>query len=183
MAPAKDPAKDRLSRVVKFAQTEADQQLWQAIEKAIEQKTYGSFSDLCKHALQQLLFAEAAPSSPQPHPAPKPSNPEPSNPEPPSPELLQLRQQMQALQLQVARLSGAIGMKQTLSLSKLEQQSARLEQQMHEQIGQLIDRLNDLETRLLAQPVSVTPLEPTPLEPSAEPDPLLARLGPLLEDF
>lgn len=149
---------EKLSRVVKFAQTAADQQLVQAIEQALEQQRYDNFSDLCKQALQQLLFSSV----------PSPSLSSPSLP--PNPELKELRQQVQTLQMQVAQLSGAVSMHQTLSLSKLEQQ-------MQEQMQQMQARLTQVEARIDTSPPAPPNIQ---LE---EPDPLLARLAPLLEDF
>jgi hypothetical protein len=43
-------------RVVRFAQTEADQTLLQAVEAALERQFHGNFSALCKQALRQFLL-------------------------------------------------------------------------------------------------------------------------------
>jgi hypothetical protein len=48
-------------RVVRFAQTEADQALLQAVETALEQQFHGNFSALCKQALRQFLLPDQAP--------------------------------------------------------------------------------------------------------------------------
>jgi hypothetical protein len=44
--------------VVRFAQTEADRALLQAIEEALEQQFYGNFSALCKQAIRHFLLPD-----------------------------------------------------------------------------------------------------------------------------
>jgi Arc/MetJ-type ribon-helix-helix transcriptional regulator len=164
MSSSKDVSKDKFSQVVKFAQTESDQALKQAIEQALGAGKYHSFSELCKQALQQLLLASPAPTV--------------------DVTMLQnqvgtLQKQMRSLQMQLARLEGAVGMQQKLSLGTLEQQFAQLEERLMQQTTQLSDRLDQLESHV--------PSQNTPAEPEEAPprdlDPLLTRLAPLLEDF
>jgi hypothetical protein len=47
-----------IRRVVRFAQTDADQALLQAVEEALESQFHGNFSALCKQALRHLLLPE-----------------------------------------------------------------------------------------------------------------------------
>lgn len=138
--------KDKSSRVVRFAQTEADLELLRAIDSALESQSYSSFSDLCKQALHDFLLS----------------------PKPTSDAGATLHQQLIALQLQVARLEGAAQAWQSCPIGRLEQQ-----------LTQLGDRLEQLELKAESQTVSAS----EPESPATEPDPLLMRLGPLLEDF
>jgi hypothetical protein len=47
-----------IRRIVRFAQTEADQALLEAVEAALESQFHGNFSALCKQALRHLLLPE-----------------------------------------------------------------------------------------------------------------------------
>jgi hypothetical protein len=47
-----------IRRVVRFAQTDADKALLQAVEEALESQFHGNFSALCKQALRHLLLPE-----------------------------------------------------------------------------------------------------------------------------
>lgn len=47
-----------IRRVVRFAQTGADQALLQAVEEALENQFYGNFSALCKQAIRHFLLPE-----------------------------------------------------------------------------------------------------------------------------
>jgi hypothetical protein len=49
-----------IRRVVRFAQTEADQALLQAVEEALEKQFYGNFSALCKQAIRHFLLPDQA---------------------------------------------------------------------------------------------------------------------------
>jgi hypothetical protein len=83
-------------RVVRFAQTEADQALLQAVETALEQQFHGNFSALCKQALQQFLLPDQVHDS------------------------ATLQAQIKALQQQVAQLEQGMGDR----ISQLEQRLA-----------------------------------------------------------
>lgn len=169
MSSPKDASKDKFSRVVKFAQAEADQSLWQAVEQTLSEQSQGSFSELCKQALQQYLAAQSVSSA---APAAEISALQR--------QVVALQKQIRALQLQIAKLEGAIGMQQTLSLGALEQQLLQLEQRIAQQTHQFTDRLSQLESQM--DGVSPTPVTSEPIE-RVEMDPLLSRLVPLLEDF
>lgn len=138
--------KPKSSYVVKFVQNEADQDLLLAVERVLEGETYRSFSDLCKQALQRLLF--------------------PSATEPTLPMVAVLEQQLMTLQLQIMQLEQRSKDSQTNTVADLERQ-----------IQQLSNRVTQLEQ----QPRSYTP--PEAAADAAEPDPLLSRLAPFLDDF
>jgi TolA-binding protein len=172
--------KDKATRMVKFASTEADQLLLEAIEqKLVEQSS--SFSDFCKQALQQFL---------QP-------------PDPAAPPIASLHQQILELQVQVARIEGKEEARQRYALRRLEQQMRELgdrlaslerKEYLEQQVRQLTDRLMRLETQetgneprgetgAIAPPNPEAPdLSEDDIEEAAV-DPLLDRLAPLLEDF
>lgn len=175
----KDSSKDRLSRVVRFAQAEADQALWQAIEKTLSEHPQSNFSELCKQALSQYLVSQSAASAAPIAPV--------ADTAALQRQVVTLQKQIRSLQLQVAKLEGAIGMQQTLALSNLEQQLLQLEQRMTQQTNQFIDRFSQLETQLESThtPGSLEDNSSSPAVTAApvELDPLLSRLVPLLEDF
>ncbi|MBD3881676.1 hypothetical protein IFO70_07910 [Phormidium tenue FACHB-886] len=157
------------SRMVKFAATEADQILLNAVEQKLAEQSIG-FSDFCKQALQQFL---------QP--------PEPAL----APPTAALQQQILDLQVQMARLEGKEEARQRYALRRLEQQVKELgdrlaslerKEYLEQQVRQLTDRLMRLETP------NDSPAQPSPKpEPEVKEkevvDPLLDRLAPLLEDF
>lgn len=146
MTSGKPKSSPKSSYVVKFVPTEADQDLLLAIERALEDESYKSFSDLCKQALRQLLLS--------------------SSPEPVS-MVAVLEQQLMTLQLQIMQLEQRLQESQSNTVAELEQQ-----------IQQLSERVTQLEQ----QPTSSTPQPEAPVN-SSEPDPLLSRLAPFLDDF
>jgi TolA-binding protein len=165
-----DSGKPKLSYVVKFAPTEADQALLQTVEQVLAAQSYKNFSDLCKQALRRLLSTEAATESVTE-----------SGTVAPLPLLAVLEQQLMTLQLQIMQL---------------EQRNSGVATTVEQQLQQLNYRVTQLEQ--LAQPanstanstntestVSVEPTESaaSPSESASEADPLLTRLAPLLEDF
>ena len=166
--------KDKANRVIKFATTEADQLLLEAIDQKLIEQSIG-FSDLCKQALQQFL--------------------QPPNSETPP---IALQQQILDLQLQVARIEGKEEARQRYALRRLEQQVRELgdrlaslerKEYLQQQVLQLTDRLMRLEVqetgtenRAETSAIDAAP-NLTVLEEEAAIDPLLDRLAPLLEDF
>jgi hypothetical protein len=153
--------KERSSRTVKFASTEADQTLLQTVDQTLAAQSL-SFSDLCKQALKHWLSSAEQP--------------------------IALQQQILDLQMQVARLEGKEEARQRYALRRLEQQmrelSDRLEslerkEFLEQQVRQLTDRLARLETS--EETTIALPPEPPPQIEKV--DPLLDRLAPLLEDF
>lgn len=143
-------SKSKSSYVVKFAQTEADQQLLQIVERALAEQNFKSFSDLCKQALWLMLTAEHVENASM------------------LPMLAVLEQQLMTLQLQVMQLE------RPTEPQAEPQPNAALEQQ----VQQLTERVTQLEQKVEAATLAFASGEPEP-----EPDPLLSRLAPLLEDF
>lgn len=95
--------------------------------------------------------------------------------DPPATDALSsLQQQLLAVQLQVAKLEGFAEVWQACPIGRIEQQ-----------LGQLSDRLAQLESQKEdSAPEHLDSPEDLDLPaPIAEPDPLLSRLAPLLEDF
>ena len=82
--------REKASRMVRFTSTDADQRLLSAIDRALETQVNGTFSDLCKQALQHYLFSIEPPVSIEP---------------PANPGWILLQQQMIALQLQLTALT------------------------------------------------------------------------------
>lgn len=103
-------SKPKSSYVVKFAQTEADQDLQQAVERALEGQTPKSFSDLCKQALRLMLL--------------------PTEPTVPLPMLAVLEQQVMTLQLQVMQLEQRSTDAQTQTYNELRQQMQQLSERV-----------------------------------------------------
>jgi Arc/MetJ-type ribon-helix-helix transcriptional regulator len=136
-------SKPKSSYVVRFAQIEADQDLLLAIEQALEDETYKSFSDLCKQALRRFLFSA----------------------EPTLPMVTVLEQQLMILQLQMMQLEQRSKDSHTTTVTELERR-----------IQQLSDRVTQLEQQPRAHIQPEAAAEP-------EPDPLLSRLAPFLDDF
>jgi Arc/MetJ-type ribon-helix-helix transcriptional regulator len=165
MSSGKEINKDKFSQVVKFAPTESDQALKQAIERTLETGEYSNFSELCKQALRQLVSTQT--------PSVR------SDVTLLQSQVSSLQKQMRSLQMQLARLEGALGMQQRLSLGSLEHQMSQLEERLMQQTAQLSDRLEQMESRLASHNLPTEPEE----VPVHEFDPLLTRLVPLLEDF
>jgi hypothetical protein len=168
--PSRD-AKDKVGQIVRFTHSEADQALLQAVSMALKDGAYDSFSALCKQALRSFLIPEdssnastAASASTQLASVDR---------------VAALQQQITTMQIQMARLEGAIAMQKAMSLKALEQQMLQMEQQMVQQVAQLGDRLEQLESNIGADFPEHLGSEPEP--PPI--DPLLDRLVPLLEDF
>jgi hypothetical protein len=99
-------SKPKSSYVVKFAQTEADQDLLQAVEHTLEGQTYKSFSDLCKQALRLMVL--------------------PTEPAIPLSMLAVLEQQVMTLQLQVMQLEQRSADAQNQNYGELQQQLQQL---------------------------------------------------------
>jgi predicted nucleic acid-binding Zn-ribbon protein len=169
---------DKSGYAVAFAQTEADQVLLQSVSQAMEAQSL-SFSDLCKRSLQLFLNPLELPQS-----------------------VAALQQQVLDLQMQMARLEGKEEARQRYALRKLEQQMRELgdrldtlerKEFLEQQVRQLTDRLARLEIpEAIGSGLSDVPDSSQASSEAAaeadqatiqEIDPLLNRLGPLLEDF
>jgi hypothetical protein len=104
--------KPKLSYVVKFVQTEADQDLLLAVEQALEDESYRSFSDLCKQALRRLLLPNGVE---------------------PLPMMALLEQQVMTLQMQMMQIEQRTKESQTHTVTDLEHKI----QQLNDRVTQL----------------------------------------------
>lgn len=120
--------KPKSSYVVRFAQTEADQDLLQAVDRALENQSYKSFSDLCKQALRLMLLS--------------------AEPPPTLPMLAVLEQQLMTLQLQM--------MQQEQRLMEPHSSLGRIEEQMQELSARLVQLEQKVDTAVLT-PASEEP--------------------------
>lgn len=153
---------NKTSKNVEFTNEAADETLLAAIDNELAKQPQKSFSDLCKEALWQLLYV---PESVRPH----------------SNKLNQLESQITQLQGQLASLEQRLAAKEASRLDKLESHL----QELSLQIGQLataIDRGGFAAPQDKVEPEPPEP-EPEPLPTPQEVDPLLSRLGSLLDDF
>lgn len=142
-------------RVVTFSQNAIDQALLAAIQAELSRQPGRSFNNLCKEALHQFLVQGQTQADPL---------------------SLSMEEQMANLQAQVLSLEQRFFTKEKNRLERLEAQVQQLTAQVA-QLGPV--------------PFAPTPSEPAP-EPRVEPedgedasgtDPLLTRLGNLIDDF
>lgn len=129
-------AKPKSSYVVKFAQTEADQELSRAVDSALEGQSYKSFSDLCKQALRLMLLTNT----------------------PTLPMMAVLEQQVMTLQLQIMQLEQRSKETGSQTTDALAQQV----QQLTERITQLEQKL---EAAALAPAPKTEETDPEPSDP------------------
>jgi uncharacterized coiled-coil protein SlyX len=140
---------------VTFKRTKADQALLKAVMQQLADEPGLTFSDLCKQALQRWLVATETSAAVL--------------------VLMELQQQVADLQHQVTTLEQQVLHHDTGAIARLD---ARLDD--------LTDRLAHLSPGVTAEaqdplPEEAIAVEPTPPEPDL--DPLLSRLGGLLEEF
>jgi hypothetical protein len=122
-------SKEKFSKVVRFAPTEADQALLNVIEQTLAAKSYRSFSDLCKQALRQFL---------QP-------------PETTQLTLLftALQQQVTDLQIQMATLKQEVEVRDGCPIGAIEQRLAHLSDRL-DQLEPKTDTTEPLDASLSA---------------------------------
>ncbi|HEY9805041.1 MAG TPA: hypothetical protein V6D04_00615 [Candidatus Obscuribacterales bacterium] len=137
----------KTNKSVTFSPETADQTLLEAIEQALSEEQYDSFSDLCKQALQQtLLAAQAAPVK----------------------EVVDLATLLAPLQQQIAQLEANVLVSQSQRLDELNQQLVQTSQQLVE-----LNRQGDRAfAELLAQ---IAELQPA-VDPTDHRDPGLMQL-------
>jgi TolA-binding protein len=151
---------NKTNKQVEFTNEAADETLLAAVDNELAKQPHKTFSDLCKEALWQLLYV-------------------PESVRPCSDKLSQLESQITQLQGQLASLEQRIAAKEASRLDTLESHL----QQLSLQVGQLataIDSGGFSAPRSQPQPPEE---ETAPLPPPQEVDPLLSRLGSLLDDF
>lgn len=184
-------ANRKQTQSVTFTEDAADQTLLDAIEKELSQAKYQTFSNLCKQALWQFLLISRT----------EPSTPPPANsaPNPPQvlPHLQRVEERLFEIKNQLTDLEKKVkvedGTPQTERLDgqfhQLTQQLTQLQTALNQKLTEIAIGLEAVQSQSL--PVIMTeshPLpsvEPEPVSAQAmeEADPLLQRLGSLLDDF
>ncbi len=159
-------ANKKLVQSVTFTEDTADIALWEAIDKELSAAKYQTFSNLCKQALWQFLFVN------EPTTAASQNSP-------------QLQQQLIQLQEQMGELEKNVLTQEQNQFYRVE---ARLNR-MAQQLAQLQATLNQQPSAAPSPPAPeqpATPIQPPQPEeqsPSQPEDPLLTRLGSLLDEF
>ncbi|MGB3403981.1 MAG: hypothetical protein WBA77_14955 [Microcoleaceae cyanobacterium] len=183
-------ANKKFIQSVTFTEDDADMALLEAIEKELSAAKYQTFSNLCKQALWQFLSVAESTSASENNPA--------SNP---------LQQQLVQLQAQLGELEHTILTEEKNQFTRVEARLNRLAQQVA-QVQANLD-LQALQVGVSSSPPAsaqppqqqaIRPLEPSPApqppqKPATQPpqpqekvaeapaDPLLKRIGSLIEDF
>ena len=154
------------NKPVKFTNDAADETLLAVVENELRKQPHKTFSDLCKEALWQFLYV---PESVRPY----------------SNKLSELELQVTQVQGQLASLEQRITAQEASRLDTLENHL----QQLTFQVGQLATAINSGSFSAPAPKVEAQRAppekepEPELLPPFEEIDPLLLRLGALLDDF
>ena len=157
--------KKKQLKSVEFARDVADRTLLAAVEAELEKQPHKTFSDLCKEALWQFLYVSESLL--------------------PASKVGQLEKQIVNIEERLASVEERIGAREASRLNELESQIRQLSLQM----GQLAiagDRsASDRPPRASSPPPPPPEPEPEPenLPPPQPIDPLLSRLGSLLDDF
>lgn len=151
---------NKTSKNVEFTNEAADETLLAAVENELNKQPQRTFSEICKEALWQFLYV-------------------PESVRPDSNKLNQLELQITQLQGQLASLEQRLAAKEASRLDKLESHL----QQLSLQVGQLATALENGSLTYSAPKVEPPEPEPEPVPPPEEVDPLLSRLGSLLDDF
>jgi uncharacterized phage infection (PIP) family protein YhgE len=187
-------ANRKQNQSVTFTEDAADQTLLDAIEQELSQAKYQTFSNLCKQALWQFLLLSKSESTP-PLPPSETSNPNTPQVLPILPNLQPLEERLFEIKNKLTDLEKKVIADDGTKTEKLETQFNQLTQQVTELQTSINQKLTEIATGLEAvtQPVIITqstPLallqpEPEPVSEEAmtEADPLLQRLGSLLDDF
>ena len=157
--------KKKQLKSVEFVRDMADRTLLAAVEAEQERHPHKTFSDLCKEALWQFLYVSESLL--------------------PASKVGKLEQQIASLEERLASVEERIGAREASRLNELESQI----RQLSLQVGQLAiasdKSASDRPARAPSPPPPVPEAEPEPenLPPPQPIDPLLSRLGSLLDDF
>ncbi|NET33801.1 MAG: hypothetical protein F6K19_17560 [Cyanothece sp. SIO1E1] len=147
------PKDRKLNKAVTFTAELSDQTLLKAVAAELDKGHYSSFSELCKHALRQLLLTREPTQSLM--------------------LFMELERQVMELKVKLSHLERAAAWGQSAQVDHI-----------NGQMLELTRRLEYLENQAAsgsqAAPEAALPVVETPSHPV---DPLLNRLGPLLEDF
>ncbi|WP_026788733.1 hypothetical protein [Planktothrix rubescens] len=177
---------------VTFTEDAADQTLLDAIEQELSQAKYQTFSNLCKQALWQFLLLSKSEPTPPPPPSETP-NPNPPQVLPILPNLQPLEERLFEIKNKLTDLEKKVLADDGTKIEKLETQFHQLTQQVTQLQTSINQKLTEIATGLetvKSQPVIIMESKPPQPEPEpvsqeamAEVDPLLKRLGSLLDDF
>ena len=183
-------ANKKLTQSVTFTTEDAaDQALWDAVEKELSLTKYQTFSNLCKQALWQFLFAAESPAS-----APSPTPTATSSSLPPADgEVRRWAERVGELQKQLSHLEEKMLTEEKTRFDSLQRQLTQMTQQLAQlQVAITLQANSSAPQPGLTPPPPPTPAAPTEptaqeAEPEATPeqqaDPVLQRLSSLIDDF
>jgi len=182
-------ANRKQTQSVTFTEDAADQTLLDAIEKELSQAKYQTFSNLCKQALWQFLLLSRSEST-----APPPTNPTPNSPQVlpnlqrVEERLFEIQNKLTDLEKKVQTEDGNQTERWDVQIHQLTQQLTQLQTSIHEKLTQIATGLETVQSQPV--PMIITESKPPQTEPEPvsqeameEADPLLKRLGSLLDDF
>lgn len=179
-------ANKKLTQSVTFTEDGADQTLLEAIDKELSQAKYQTFSNLCKQALWQfLILAESQPKAP---PSSTPTDYQPlPNFQKVEDRLLDLHNKLSNLEQQVLATNPNSTESLERQLSQLAQQLTQVQTTINHRLAEIAHNLESaqLQSHPGSHQVPSPEPKPEPLPPPVveETDPLLKRLGSLLDDF
>lgn len=153
-------------KLVTFSQEPSDQALLGAIAQSLVQQPQRNFSQLCKQALQQYFLADRTPPTAGGNSGARAIR-----------LFMQIQRQMTELQNRVLTLEQQVTVEHSERLEQLELQLSEMNQ-CFEQLE--IEQLDSTAIQPLPE------MEPAPIytpRESREVDPLLVRLGRLVDDF
>jgi len=186
-------ANRKQNQSVTFTEDAADQTLLDAIEQELSQAKYQTFSNLCKQALWQFLLLSKSEPTPPPE-IPNLNSPQVlpilPNLQPLEERLFEIKNKLTDLEKKVLADDGTKTEKLETQLNQLTQQVTQLETSINQKLTEIATGLEAVKSQPVIIMESKSPqpeLEPEPVSPSpeamAEADPLLQRLGSLLDDF
>ena len=147
---------DRIKKTVTFTQEAADRLLLEAIESLLGEGQFDSFNGLCKQALDEFVSRQELALA--------------------GPGVLQFAHQLIELQRQFFEFKETVATNSDRRMEALENQVERLQKQLQ----QLTDQVDGLSASTEEIPAKRS--NPAPNASQAT-EPLLKRLGDLLEDF
>lgn len=152
--------KKKQLKSVEFVRDMADRTLLAAVELELEKQPHKTFSDLCKEALWQFLYVSESLL--------------------PASKVGRLEEQIANIEERLASVEERIGAREASRLNELESQI----RQLSLQVGQLaIAGDKSASDRASSPPPPPPEPEPENRPPPQPIDPLLSRLGSLLDDF
>ncbi|WRH67441.1 MAG: hypothetical protein RSE13_03325 [Planktothrix sp. GU0601_MAG3] len=187
-------ANRKQTQSVTFTEDAADQTLLDAIEKELSQAKYQTFSNLCKQALWQFLLLSKSEPTPPPPETPNPNSPPVlpvlPNLQPLEERLSEIHNKLTDLEKKVIADDGTKTERWETQFHQLTQQVTQLQTSINQKLAQIAIGLETVQSQPVIVMESKSPQpepEPETVSPSqeamAEADPLLKRLGSLLDDF